>query len=96
MGYDIDVTSPLFAEIENVVELFLEKKQIQEAKETLEAAKKKDPSLPPVEVLMAKLFARGGNGPQAQLLLEQAVSKTASEDPEAYLLLAEVVFRLGH
>jgi tetratricopeptide (TPR) repeat protein len=58
------------------------------ARQFLEAAKQKDPSLPPTDLILAKMYFLANNSAAGRLSLE----KTAMEnpgDPEAYLILAD-------
>ena len=47
------------------------------ARQFLEAAKKKDPALPPVDLLLAKMYYLTGNAERGRVSLE----KTALENP---------------
>src|SRR4051812_18599037 len=48
------------------------------ARQFLEAAKKKDPALPPVDLLLAKMYFLGGNAVAGRASLE----KTATDNPD--------------
>ena len=55
----------------------------------LESALQKDPKLPPVGVLVAKMHLLAGNTQAVRPMLEKAVQEDSSDDPEPFLLLAE-------
>lgn len=59
------------------------------ARVLLESVVEKNPKLPPVGVLMAKMQLLAGNSSAVRPALEQAVQDDSSEDPEPFLLLAE-------
>jgi tetratricopeptide (TPR) repeat protein len=66
----------------------------KDALEMLKAAAKKNPELPPGQVLFAELCERF-NAPDAmRQALEQAVAEVPA-DPEAYIALAELALRAG-
>lgn len=58
------------------------------ARQFLEAAKQKDPSLPPTDLTLAKMYFMVGNGVGARASLEKTVNDNPA-DPEAYLILAD-------
>ncbi|MEN0109863.1 MAG: tetratricopeptide repeat protein [Planctomycetota bacterium] len=59
------------------------------ARTFLERAVQKNPKLPPVGVLIAKMQLLSGNGQAVRSALEQAVQDDSANDPEPFLLLAE-------
>lgn len=59
------------------------------ARSFLERAVQKDPKLPPVGVLTAKMQLLAGNSQAVRPALEQAVLDDSANDPEPFLLLAE-------
>ena len=58
--------------------------KVAESLAQLQLAVKANPQLPPAKVMLADLFLKAGNGPQARIQLEQA----AAEDPENPEVLA--------
>ena len=58
------------------------------ARDLLAEARTAQPKLPPVEVIMAKLFAVGNLAQQARVELEQAVRRHPT-DPEPYLMFGD-------
>ena len=60
----------------------------------LEAARQKNKSLPPVNLMLAKMHFLSGNAPSGQASLEQAVTEDGT-DPEPYLILGEQAFQVG-
>jgi predicted Zn-dependent protease len=64
------------------------------AKQFLEAAKKKDPSLPPVDLMLAKMYFLAGNPQSGRISLEKTAMENA-DDPEAYLILADQAMQQG-
>ncbi len=67
---------------------------VEDARNLLSAAKKKTPKLAPPEVMLAQLFIAAGKGPNARQELERAIKKYP-DDPEAFLILADVAFNEG-
>jgi tetratricopeptide (TPR) repeat protein len=59
------------------------------ALKALQAGGKKDPDLPPPQLLMAQMFSQAKMGAEMRSALEQAVID-APTDPEAYMLMADV------
>ena len=64
------------------------------AKQFLEAAKKKDPSLPPVDLMLAKMYFLAGNPQSGRISLEKTAMEN-TDDPEAYLILADQAMQQG-
>lgn len=62
---------------------------IDGAIEKLEAAAKKNPTIPPAEVVLASLFAKSKDGRGFRVWIEKAVDKHP-KDPEAYVIMAQV------
>ncbi len=62
------------------------------ALEMLQKAAKKDPNLPPPNVIMAQFFAQSNNLAGVQNSLERAVID-APDDPQAYLILGDLALR---
>lgn len=60
----------------------------------LDDSKRKDPSLPPTDLLMAKLYLMKGDEAGVRNSLEATVS-AAPNDPEVFLILADTAMRQG-
>lgn len=79
--------SPRYSEVGEAIKRY-SNGDIVSAKALLESAVRKDPRLPPVSVLMAKLHRLAGNSQAIRSALEESVNE-APNDPEPYLILAE-------
>ena len=93
IGNAVSFSNNDYAEIDKAIQRF-RNGDGQGAMEFLKTAKEKYPSLPPAELIYAKMhFAiRNANAARAgQILLEQTVAQVP-DDPEAYLLLADQAF----
>jgi tetratricopeptide (TPR) repeat protein len=64
------------------------------ARQFLESAKKKDPNLPPVDLLLAKMYFLGGNVAAGRVSLEKTALDNP-DDPEAYLVMADQAMQQG-
>jgi predicted Zn-dependent protease len=64
------------------------------AKQFLDSAKKKDPNLPPVDLLLAKMYFLSGNTQAGRVSLEKTALENP-DDPEAYLILADQAMQQG-
>ncbi len=64
------------------------------AKQFLESAKKKDPSLPPVDLMLAKMYFLAGNPQSGRISLEKTAMEN-TDDPESYLILADQAMQQG-
>jgi tetratricopeptide (TPR) repeat protein len=64
------------------------------ARTFLETAKRKDNSLPPTDLLMAKLYFLAGDEPAGRNALEATVA-TSPNDPEVFLILANSALQQG-
>lgn len=73
-------------EVQNAI-LKFRNQQFDEARVALDEARKKDPKLPPPDVVMASLFRSANNLNQSIAYLEKGVVNDPT-DPEAYLSLA--------
>ncbi|MGL4513463.1 MAG: tetratricopeptide repeat protein [Lacipirellulaceae bacterium] len=83
-----DPDSDKYADVAEAIQRFLNRDQLS-ARTFLERALQKDPKLPPVGVLMAKMHLLSGNAAAVRPALEQAVQQDSGTDPEPFLLLAE-------
>jgi tetratricopeptide (TPR) repeat protein len=64
------------------------------ARQFLESAKKKDPTLPPIDLMLAKMYFLAGNAQSGRISLEKTALENA-DDPEAYLILADQAMQQG-
>lgn len=81
-------TDARYSDVREAIQRFANGDQLS-ARTFLERAVEKNPRLPPVGVLMAKLQLLTGNAAAVRPALEQAVQDDSAGDPEPYLLLAE-------
>lgn len=79
--------SPRYSDVAEAIKRF-QNRDLLGAKQFLETALRKDPKLPPVSVMLAKMHLITGNGSAIRPALEQSVTE-APDDPEPYLLLGE-------
>jgi tetratricopeptide (TPR) repeat protein len=93
IGDAVSLSNQSYPEVEDAVRRFLNN-DLEGAREYLEIAKRKYPKLPPSDLTLAKMLVIVRNGQQARLKLEQTVTEHA-DDPEAYLLLADLAFVEG-
>ncbi|MEN1681592.1 MAG: tetratricopeptide repeat protein [Planctomycetota bacterium] len=82
---------PRYADVAEAIRRF-ENRDVLSAEKFLEDVKEKNKKLPPVGVMMAKMYAATGNSASVRPALEKSID-TESEDPEPYLLLAETNLR---
>jgi tetratricopeptide (TPR) repeat protein len=76
-----------YGDVDEAIKRFLNR-DVLGARTFLESAKRKDPSLPPVDLTMAKMFFLTGNIPAGRASLERTAMESP-DDPEAYLILAD-------
>ena len=79
--------SPRYSDVNEAIKRF-GNRDILSAQQFLETAKRKDPKLPPVTVMLAKMYALTGQSKAVRPALEMSIND-AADDPEPYLLLAE-------
>ncbi len=87
-GDTTEKPKPQMREIEDAIGFF-QKGDINSAEKSLNEACKKNPDLPPAEILMAQMWAQAKQGQAMLLYLEKAVQNNP-DDPEAYLQLGEI------
>lgn len=83
-----------YTDIDEAIKRFINR-DVLAARTFLETAKKKDPTLPPVELLMAKMWFLGGNAVAGRTSLEKTAAENP-EDPEPYLILADQAMQQRH
>src|SRR4051794_20648843 len=82
-----------YTDIDQAIKYFINR-DVLAARQFLESAKKKHPALPPVDLLLAKIYFLGGNAQAGRVALEKTASD-APHDPEPFLLLADQAFQQG-
>jgi predicted Zn-dependent protease len=82
-----------YTDVDQAIKYFINR-DVLAARQFLEAAKKKDPALPPVDLLLAKMYFLGGNAQAGRASLEKTASETP-DDPEPSLLLADQALQQG-
>lgn len=80
-------------EIQEAANAFLQRNE-QESRRLLRIAKEKDPTIPDVELVVARLHALSGNFGEAIQRLEVYLSN-APDDAMAYITLGEIAFKSG-
>jgi predicted Zn-dependent protease len=82
-----------YTDVDEAIKRFINR-DVLAARQFLEAAKKKDPALPPVDMLLAKMYFLGGNAPAGRASLEKTATDTP-DDPEPVILLADQALAQG-
>jgi predicted Zn-dependent protease len=82
-----------YTDVDQAIKYFINRDTLA-ARQFLEAAKKKDPALPPVDLLLAKMYFLGGNATAGRLSLERTATDNP-EDPEPAILLADQALGQG-
>jgi predicted Zn-dependent protease len=82
-----------YTDVDQAIKYFINR-DVLAARQFLEAAKKKDPALPPVDLLLAKMYFLGGNAVAGRAALEKSATETP-DDPEPGLLLADQALQQG-
>ena len=80
-------------DVEDAINRFLSR-DVEGARSLLNSARKKTPKLAPPEVMLAQLFFAAGQQPAGRQELERGIKKFP-DDPEAYLILADLDFNEG-
>jgi tetratricopeptide (TPR) repeat protein len=93
IGDAVSLSNQSYPEIEKAIQRF-KNNDGEGCREYLDLAKQKYPKLPPVDVLFARLHYAAGNIDAGRFWLESAATKDPN-DPEAYLLLADLSFSEG-
>ncbi len=94
IGDAVDTTSlARYTDVDEAIKRFINR-DVLAARQFLEAAKKKDPNLPPVDLLLAKMYFLSGNAVAGRASLEKTASENP-DDPEAALILADEAMKQG-
>jgi tetratricopeptide (TPR) repeat protein len=76
-----------YSDVDEAIKRFTNR-DVLGARTFLESAKRKDPALPPPDLLLAKMYFMAGNAAAGRASLERTAME-APDDPEAYLILAD-------
>lgn len=82
-----------YTDVDEAIKRFLNR-DVLAAKTFLDTAKKKNPTLPPVDLLMSKLYFLAGNAVAGRATLEKTANDSP-EDPEPFLMLADQAMQQG-
>src|SRR5436190_1475988 len=82
-----------FTDVDQAIKYFINR-DVLAARQFLEAAKKKHPELPPIDLLLAKMYFLGGNAVAGRASLEKTATENA-DDPEPALILADQALQQG-
>lgn len=93
IGDSVSEVGNRYADVDEAIKRFMNR-DVLAARQFLETAKKKDPNLPPVELLLAKMYFLGGNAAAGRVSLEKTAMDN-SDDPEVYLILADQAMQQG-
>jgi tetratricopeptide (TPR) repeat protein len=93
IGDAVSETGPKYAEVDQAIQRFANR-DVPGATLLLEAAKRKDPALPPTDVTLAKLYFMSNNAAAGRASLEKTAMEIPS-DPEPYVILAEQANQQG-
>jgi|tagenome__1003787_1003787.scaffolds.fasta_scaffold20911188_1 tetratricopeptide (TPR) repeat protein len=94
IGDAVDTTSlAKYTDVDEAIKRFMNR-DVLAARQFLEAAKKKDQNLPPVDLLLAKMYFIGGNAAAGRGALEKTAAENP-DDPEATLILADQALQQG-
>ncbi len=91
IGEAVSLSNKSYPEVEKAIQRF-SNRDAAGALTFLETAKKKYPKLPPADIMMAKMNLLIRNGRAVQFLLERVVV-LHPDDPEAFLMLADLAFQ---
>ncbi len=83
-----------YTDVDQAIKYFINH-DVLAARTFLETAKKKDPNLPPVDLLLAKMYFLGGSAVAGRAALEKTAMDNP-DDPEPYLILADQSLAEGH
>jgi predicted Zn-dependent protease len=87
IGDAVSEVGSQYKEVDEAIKRFMNR-DVLAARQFLESAKKKDPNLPPVDLLLAKMFYLTNNPNGGRFSLEKAAAENPG-DPEPCLILAD-------
>jgi predicted Zn-dependent protease len=82
-----------YTEVDEAIKRFINR-DVLAARTFLDTAKKKDPNLPPVDLMLAKMYFLSGNGVAGRAALEKSAAENP-DDPEPFLILADQAMQQG-
>ena len=93
IGDSVSEIGNRYGDVDEAIKRFMNR-DVLAARQFLEAAKKKDASLPPVDLLLAKMYFLTDNAAAGRASLEKTALDNP-DDPEAYLILADQAMQQG-
>ncbi len=93
IGDSISDIGNRFGDVDEAIKRFMNR-DVLAARQFLESAEKKEPKLPPVDLLLAKMYFLTNNPTAGRVSLEKTAMDNP-EDPEAYLILADQAMQQG-
>jgi tetratricopeptide (TPR) repeat protein len=94
IGDSVSDAATKYSDVDEAIKRF-NNRDVLGARQFLEAASRKNNSLPPVDLTLAKMFFLSGNAAAGQASLEKTVMDNPG-DPEAYLILGDQAIQAGH
>lgn len=82
-----------YADVDEAIKRFTNRDPLG-AQQFLEAALRKNPNLPPVDLLLAKMYILSGDSASALASLEKSAAENPT-DPEPYLILGDQAINAG-
>lgn len=93
IGDAVSETGSKYSDIDKAIQFF-SNRDVPNARLLLEAAKRKDPSLPPTDLTLAKMYILSGNAVAGRASLEKTTLEVPG-DPEPHLILADQAIQQG-
>lgn len=93
IGDSVSDPGARYADIDEAIKRFNNRDQLG-AQQFLEAAVRKNPNLPPVDMLLAKMFILSGDAASGMASLEKTATDNPN-DPEPYLILGDQAISAG-
>ena len=93
IGDAVSEVGTRYGDVDEAIKRFTNR-DVLAARQFLESAKKKDANLPPVELLLAKMYFISGNAQAGRTSLEKTALDNP-DDPEAFLILADQAMQQG-
>ena len=82
-----------YTDVDEAIKRFINR-DVLAARQFLETAKKKDPNLPPVDLMLAKMYFLAGNPVAGRAAIEKTAMDNP-DDPEPYLILGDQAMQQG-
>jgi tetratricopeptide (TPR) repeat protein len=93
IGDSVSDLGPKYSDVDEAIKRFANR-DVLGARQFLEAAIRKNPNLPPVDMMLAKMSFLAGDGPAGLVALEKTASENPN-DPEPFLILADQAILQG-